>query len=789
MDFWSRVSRIILRNRYLVLILIAAFTAFLVTQMKYMKFSYTEANLLPENHETNIQYNQFLEIFGEEGNLIILGVKDSTVFTPKKFNAWNQLAKSFDTLKQVDFTLSIADVKKLTADRKNRKFILEPLYKEAPKTEEKVNDIKKQLFEKLPFYDNLLYNKETGTLQTAIYINKEIVNTAARKTFVFDNLEPIIEAFEKETGLDIRISGMPYIRTVNSQNIVDEISLFVGGALLITALIFFFFFRSFRATFITLLVVTIGVIWAFGFIGLLGYEITVLTALIPPLIIVIGVPNAVFLINKYQQEIKNHGQQAKALQRVITKIGNATLMTNITTASGFATFVFVKSQLLRQFGVLASINIISVFILALLIIPILYSFMPLPKEKHLSHLERKWMENVVNWMEKMVKEQRIAIYITTVIIIILGIIGLYQIRVSGSLIEDMPKGKAFYKDIKFFEREFGGIMPLEILIDTKKEKGVMKLSTLKRMEKINDAIESFPELSKPVSIVNLVKYSKQAYYKGNPKYYQLPSSQEQSYIFAYTKNSDGNTDMLNNFVDSTGRYARITTFMKDIGTDKMDDIQERLQQVIDKEFSAEKYEVSLTGKALVFLKGTNYLISNLVFSLSLAIFLISLFMAWMFRSFRMILISIIPNMLPLLITAGLMGFFDIPIKPSTILVFSIAFGISVDDTIHFLAKYRQELIANNWKIRKSVYAALRETGVSMFYTSIVLFFGFLVFTVSSFGGTIALGGLVSITLLFAMVSNLLLLPSLLLTFEDKIANKKVLKELTIKIIPQEEQNK
>ena len=582
---------------------------------------------------------------------------------------------------------------------------------------------------------------------------------------------------------------MPYIRTINAQNIIDEIQLFVLGALLITGIIFFFFFRSYRATFITLLVVTIGVTWAFGFIGLFGYEITVLTALIPPLIIVIGVPNAVFLINKYQQEIKLHGQQAKALQRVISKIGNATLMTNITTASGFATFVFVKSQLLREFGILASVNILSIFVLALLIIPILYSFMEPPKKKHLNHLERKWMENVVNWMEKMVREQRITIYITTVIVIILGIIGLYQIRVSGSLIEDMPKTKAFYKDIKFFEKEFGGIMPLEILIDTKKEKGVMKLSTLKRMDKINEVIESFPELSRPVSVVNLVKYSKQAFYKGNPKYYQLPTSQEQSYIFEYTKNSDGNSDMLNNFVDSTGQYARITTFMKDVGTDKMNDIQERLQQVVKKEFPEERYNVSFTGKALVFLKGTNYLIGNLVFSLSLAIFLIALFMAWMFRSFKMILISIIPNMLPLLITAGLMGFFGIPIKPSTILVFSIAFGISVDDTIHFLAKYRQELMANNWKIRRSVYAALRETGVSMFYTSIVLFFGFLVFTVSSFGGTIALGGLVSITLLFAMVSNLLLLPSLLLTFEDKIANKEVLKEPAIKIIPQDELEK
>lgn len=786
MNFWTKVAGLILRNRYLVLLLVAVFTAFLATQMKYMRFSYTEANLLPENHEANIEYNQFLKIFGEEGNLIILAVKDSTLFTPEKFNAWNQLTKKIDSSKEVDFSVSIADIQELKADRKNRKFVLEPLLKKKPTSQKEVSAIKKQLFENLPFYDNLLYNKETGTVQTAIYINKEIVNTPVRRDFIFNTLIPTIKKFEKEQNLQVRVSGMPYIRTLNSQNIQDEILLFVVGALLITAIIFFFFFRSFRATFITLLVVMIGVTWAFGFIGLFGYEITVLTALIPPLIIVIGVPNAIFLINKYQQEVKKHGNQAKSLQRVISKIGNATLMTNITTASGFATFVFTKSQLLKEFGIIASINIVGIFILALLIIPVIYSFMPLPKKKHLNHLEKKWIDNVVNWMEEMVRHNRIAIYITTIVIIVFGIIGVYQIRVSGSLIEDMPKSRQFYKDIKFFEDEFGGIMPLEIFIDTKKEKGVMKLSTLKKMEKINQAIEQFPELSKPISITNLVKYSKQAYYLGNPKYYQLPTSQEQNYIFAYTKNSNENSKMLTNLVDSTGRYARITTFMKDIGTDKMTIIQNRLNAVIAKEFPSDDFEVHLTGKALVFLKGTNYLINNLIISLSLAILLIALFMAWMFRSYKMILISLIPNILPLLITAGLMGFLGIPIKPSTILVFSIAFGISVDDTIHFLAKYRQELQSNNWKITRSVYSALRETGVSMFYTSIVLFFGFLVFTVSSFGGTIALGGLVSVTLLFAMVSNLLLLPSLLLSFEKKISNKNVIKEPTIRILPPKE---
>jgi predicted RND superfamily exporter protein len=365
-------------------------------------------------------------------------------------------------------------------------------------------------------------------------------------------------------------------------------------------------------------------------------------------------------------------------------------------------------------------------------------------------------------------------------------IGVNLIHVSGSLIEDMPKDKQFTKDIKFVEQEFGGVLALEFLIDTKKPKGAMKLSTLKRMEKLNEIIDEIPELSKSISILNVVKYTKQAFYNNNPEYYQLPTKEEQVFIMPFVKNSSNNKNLLNTYIDSTGRYTRMTTFMKDIGTDKMERIEERINARIDKAFPKKKYEVTMTGKALVFLKGTNYLIKNLIISLGLAILLISIFMGWMFRSFKMILISLIPNMLPLLLTAGVMGYFGIPLKPSTILVFSVAFGISVDDTIHFLAKYRQELIANNWAVKKSIYAAIRETGVSMFYTSIVLFFGFLVFTVSSFGGTIALGGLVSGTFLVAMLSNLLLLPSLLLTLESKISNKEVFKERSVDVLPKEE---
>ncbi|MFK5878658.1 MAG: efflux RND transporter permease subunit [Flavobacteriaceae bacterium] len=786
MNFWTRISRLIIKNRIIILLLIGAATYFMTTQMQYMRFSYTEANLLPEDHEVNIRYQKFLKLFGEEGNIVILGVQDSTLFTVKKFNNWNTLARDIASFSEIDHTISIGDIRELKRDDNLKKFILKPLFDSIPKTDEDVLKIKNELFNNLPFYDNILYNKESETIVTIVYINKEIVNTIARKELILGKFSDAISKFEKENDIDVRISGMPYVRTMNAQNIIDEMRMFVLLALGVTALIFFLFFRSIRATVITLTVVIIGVIWAFGFIGWFRYEISVLMALIPPLIIVISVPNAIFLINKYQQEIKNHGNQAKSLQRVITKVGNATLMTNITTASGFATFIFTKSNILVEFGIMASINIMVVFFLALFIIPIIYSFLPLPKEKHLKHLDRKWMSRIVDWMENTVRHHRFAIYTTAVVLIIVSMIGIYQMRISGSLIDDMPKDKEFFADILFFEEEFGGIMPLEILIDTKKEKGVMELSTLKKMNKLDEAILEYPELSKPLSVLNVLKYSKQAYYNGLPKYYKLPTNQDKNFILSYAKNSVTNGEMLKNFVDSTGRYARMTLYMKDVGTERMEDIEEQLSAKIDNLFGDKKHHVTLTGKALVFLKGTRYLINNLVLSLSLAIVLIAMFMAFMFRSFKMILISIIPNILPLLITAGLMGYFGIPLKPSTILVFSVAFGISVDDTIHFLAKYRQELQAHNWKVKKSVYAALRETGVSMFYTSIVLFFGFLVFTVSSFGGTVALGGLVSITLLFAMLSNLLLLPSLLLSLESSIANKATLKEPTLPVLPLED---
>jgi len=779
---WAWLSSRILRNRIGILVVLGILTAFFGYHATRVKVSYRFGGLLPKNDSAYVQYERLLERFSEDGNVIVLGVEDRRLYDLHHFQAWWQLGHDLKEQPGVDSVFSEAHLYELVRNDSLKRFQLANVVPRSPVTQAGVDSILLKV-RSLPFYKGLLYNDTSGSSLMMVFVNAERFNSEHRGDMV-DLIDQRVSQFERD-HFEVRRSGLPYIRTVVTELTKRELRMFVGLMVLVVALLLQLFFRSWRVVFVSITVVAVGVVWAMGSIGLLGYRLTSVMAIIPPLIIVIGIPNCIFLINKFHHEFAHHRNRVKALTRVVYKVGKASFMTNATTAVGFATFVLTYSDVLKQFGLIASVNIMVVFVLSLLLVPILFSFQGEPTDRHLAHLDRRWVDRSTERLVHIVQYQRPMVYAVTAVVVVVGLIGISRLRNETHVVDDLPSDARIMQDLRFFESRFNGVMPLEVMVDTRKKGQVLKDTNLKRIAQLQDSLATHPELSRSLSIADAVKFTKQAFYGGDPARYDLLRGNEKTFILPYLESAQDKGDLARGFIDEERRSTRITVQVADVGTARMDVLMDGLRAEVDSIFDPARYDVVLTGTSVVFLEGSKYMVSNLLISLAMAVVLIAALMAILFNSFRMVLVSLVPNLVPLITTAGLMGYLEIAIKPSTLLVFSIAFGIAVDDAIHYLSKYRMELKATNHNVKRSVLLALREAGVSMMYTSIVLFMGFSLFMFSEFGGTQALGLLVSFTLLAAMFTNLIILPSLLLSFE-RVMTTRAFEEPLLDIFDEEQ---
>jgi len=770
---WKYIIRIILRQRLIVLISLGLLTLFMAWQASQIKMSYEMALMLPESDSTVIKYNRFKELFGQDGSVLYLGIQDKQINQLEHFNDLYDLAHKLSSVDGVEETLSIGKTYIMVKDDSLKKFKLQPIFDHKPQSQKELDSLLTKLYAQ-PFYDGLLYNKKNSSTLIAVTLDKNKINSKNRFELL-DDISAVVDQYVAKTGTKVHYSGLPYIRTISSKMIKEELLMFTLLTLLIASLMLYFFFKSFKAVFYPMLIVIISVIWTMGFLNIFGYQITILTGILPPLIIVLAVENNIFLLNKYHSEYKYHKNKIKALARMIQRVGAAMLLTNLTTAVGFAAFIITRNELLTEFGIVASLSIMMVFVLSLFLVPVFFSYVSAPKDRHVKHLDRKGLHRVVEGVIHLVKHHRTAIYWVTVVTVAFGFYGMSLMKTTGNVVDDIPQDHPMYMDMLYFEKQFNGILPFEIMIDAKKPKGVLKRATLRRISRLQDTLATYSSLSKSVSVADVVKTIKQAYYNGDPTKYSLLNSNEQMFILKYLpkdmSSTKGKRTILNSFVDTNLQITRITVQMANLSSPEIRALRADLRPKIDSIFKPDKYDVTLTGTSVVFLEGTTYLTDNLIYSLILAIVIIGFIMALLFNSFKMVSIALLPNLIPQLMTVALMGYFGIPLKPSTILIFSIALGISVDNTIHYLSRYRMELKLNNMNIKISVINALRETANSMIYSSIVLFLGFSVFMLSSFGGTQSLGKLISFTLLTAMLSNLVLLPSLLLTLDKRLTTK------------------
>jgi len=795
---WAHIARFILRRRIPIIVALAILTAISGYYATKAQISYEAPRLLPDHDSIAIQYKEFKNRFGQDGSVMVIGISDSNLYALKNFNAWFDLGNTLKTVKGVKAAVSVARVQKLIRNDSLEKFENLPVFSHKPSTQEELDSIKKQV-DRLVFYKGILFNDTAHSTLMAITFDNRFLNTKERLQIV-DNITAEVNKFVEQTGIQVHYSGMPYIRTAVARKIEKEMTLFMILAIIVTAIILMLFFRSLLPVIFSLLVVIVGVVWSIGLLVICHYNISVLTALIPPLLIVIGIPNCIMILNKYHTEFRLHGNKLEALSKSIEKVSISLFMANITTSIGFAVFCSTDSQLLFEFGLIASISVILTYIISLILVPIVFSFLPPPSLKHTNHLQSKLITKILDQVDYWVHHYRKRIYLVVSILVIISIIGMTRILPLGYVVDDLPKKDPILLDLKYFEKNYNGVLPFEIAIDTKKANGVFADGgrTLYKINRLHKLMATYPQFSKAVSIVEGIKFFNQAYENGSLKSYRLPGAMELQKLAEYAKvDASSKTDQFAAFIDSTKRYTRVSIQMKDIGSLELGKLLKEITPRIDSIFNfdyetqaqvtADKnYEVTITGNSIMFLKGNQFLVQNLLESVLLAIVLIAIVLYTLFMSPNMILISIIPSLIPLMITAGIMGFCHIYIKPSTILVFSIAFGIASDGTLYFLTKYRQEMKISRGSISKAVSLTIKETGVSMIYTAIILFCGFGIFSASSFGGTAALGILISVTLLIAYCSNLVLLPCFLLTLEKRLTNKAFLQEPLIDVFDEEE---
>ncbi len=779
---WHNLAKSILKYRLWLLIIVAAVTGFMGYKAKDIQLTYSFAKVIPVDHPKYIDYMHFQEKFGEDGNVMVLGVLPGNLFDFYFFQSWYRFTDSLKAIDGVENVLSICKSYIASKDTSTGKLSITPVFPNVPKSSHELDSLK-EIFLSLPFYEGKIYEPETGATLVAVRISKAKLDSKDRIKVV-NEIKRLGKNFTLKTGKEIHYSGLPMIRTVMATQVADELNLFLLLAALITGLVLLILLRSLYAVVFSLLVVGISVVWTLGTIVLLGYKITLLTGLIPPLVVVIGITNCVYLLNKYHIEFRKSGDKLKALELVTEKIGLATLFTNLTAAIGFGVFYFTSSSVLKEFGLVAGLNISGIFLISVVIIPCVFSYLPVPKTAQLKYLEHKFLNRILDTFKFWVTNYRKQIYIITALIVVISAIGMSRITATGFIVDDIPHNDKLYTDLKFFESHFKGVMPFDILIEGKEKNAIKKSNTLKKIDQLQDTLATYPEFSKPLSIVEAIKFINQANAGGDKSQYRLLKSG--GMLSGVDKNAAVLSELLHNlkdksivspFVDSSAQTARISVNMADVGSKHMRELFNELEPKVYSIFDTSKYKVTMTGTSVIFLEGNKFIIDGLTQSLALAFLLIALCMGYLFRSLRMVFFSMLPNLVPLALTAGLMGWFQIPLKPSTVLIYSIAFGIAIDNAIRFLAKYQQELHRHKFDVAHTVSLAMHEAGISIIYTSIILFFGFIIFTASHFGGTFYLGLLTSITLVVAMFNNLLLLPSMLLSLK-KYADRKSFSEKT-----------
>ena len=397
--------------------------------------------------------------------------------------------------------LSVVDAPRLVKDPQRTRFVLKPLFLPFPETQTALDSLLQQLRQQT-FYEGQLFSQNAVLM--IVTLKKEVFDTKDRYQLMDDILAQGA-TFSQQTGIHLHYSGLPYLRYMGSTVVQSEIHLFLMLSLLLTLGIFYVIFRSFKMVLPCALLVAIMGFSVFGTIAFLGYKITLLTALIPPIIIIISVTNCVYMVNKYHQAYTQHKDKEQALRQTVAQIGRVSFITNLTTAIGFMVLMLVKVVVLQEFGLVAGINIMMTFVLTMALLPTFLSLLPAPTAQQTRHVESPFIQALLRGLYRLIYARPRTILLIGAMLMALAVYGGLQLRVNSYMRDDISSGETVREDMLFFEKHFKGVMPLEVVIDTGQKKGFLKRSTQAKIEELEIYLSQFPSISEPLSMKSIPK--------------------------------------------------------------------------------------------------------------------------------------------------------------------------------------------------------------------------------------------------------------------------------------------
>ncbi len=531
----------------------------------------------------------------------------------------------------------------------------------------------------------------------------------------------------------------------------------VISGLLVTFILFVLFRRPIGIG-IACISIALGMLLFLGLLGAWGRELSVMSALYPVLMIIVGTSDVIHIMSKYIDELRKGLPKKEAIIITIKEIGLATLLTSITTAIGFASLLSSRITPIKEFGVNAAVGVVVAYITVIFFTTALLSYFKREQLTYLTEQKNVW-EKILEYTYQTTVLHPKRIILGSILLIGICFWGISTISTNYRMESNLPIGATITEDFTFFEEAFAGFRPMEIAVFATDEYKATDYEVIQQMDKIEQHLHTIPSIKSVTSITAAYKSANQANNQNKATAYSIPTTERsfQKTQRMLDRLPEGSKDIM---VSKDGKKARITTRVLDIGADSVQQLGIHIDNWIAQHTDPSIATFKRTGTAIILDKNALYARQSLLEGLAFAVLIVSVLMALLFRNWRMVFISLVPNVLPLLIAGGLLGFLGIELEAGVAILFAIVFGIAVDDTIHFLSKFK---LASDkgLGIEEAIHITFLETGKAICLTSVVLFFGFLVMLFSVNPPSVTVGIMISVTLFTALISDLLIIPVLI----------------------------